>query len=553
MSEAVATHQPCPDCGSSDALTVYDDGHSCCFSCEKITQNFGGKTVEQKSQKRIYSATGITDRSLGSLKARRLTEETCRKYGYYKAFYKGSPVQLAAFTSDTGEEIGAKIRTKNKDFLILGSVTDRFFGQHLFSGGRKLIITEGEIDCLTVSQVTGNKYPVVSIPNGTNSAKKCFQKNLEWLNTFQEVIIMFDNDEPGRAAVKSVQGILAPGKMKIATLPLKDPNELLLANRPKEIIDSIYNAKTYTPEGIIDAKDLWDDINKSDLIVSYPYPFTQIALNKATLGIRKGEMTLITAGTGIGKSTFSRYLAHDLALNHHCKIGMAMLEEQPKRTLMGLMSVHAKTRLHTKWDEIPEDYKKAVFDEVFKTDRFSLYNHFGSLEGEKLLEKLRYLAVAKECDFIFLDHVSIAVSGLETNKSERQTIDILMTKLASLVQETGVGIIVVSHLRKTDSKSTSHEQGGIITLDDLRGSGSLKQLPDTILALERNQQSENELEQQLVRLRLLKNRFNGRTGIVGHLGYDSDTEQYIEVLKVSEYTGECINDSKGEEPQDYGF
>ncbi len=552
MSEAVLSHQPCPDCGSSDALTVYDDGHSCCFSCEKVTQNFDGE-IEPKTKKRTYDTTDIEDRSIGSIKARMLTEETCRKYGYYKAFYKGKPVQLAVFTSDTGEEIGAKVRTKDKDFIILGRVTDRFFGQHLFSGGRKLIVTEGEIDCLTVSQVTGNKYPVVSIPSGTKSAKKCFQKNLEWLNTFDEVIIMFDNDEPGREAIESIQGILPLGKMKIATLPMKDPNELLIANNPKAIVESIYNAKTYTPEGIIDAKDLWNEIDKSDLIVSYPYPFTQIALNKATLGIRKAEMTLITAGTGIGKSTFSRYLAHYLALEHNCKIGMAMLEEQPKRTLMGLMSVHAKTRLHTKWNEVPGDYKKAIFDEVFGTDRFCLYNHFGSLEGDKLLEKLRYLAVGKECDFIILDHVSIAVSGLDTNKSERQTIDILMTKLASLVQETGVGIIVVSHLRKTDSKAISHEQGGIITLDDLRGSGSLKQLPDTILALERNQQSENELEQQLVRIRLLKNRFNGKTGIVGHLGYDSDTEQYVEVLKVSEYTGECVNDSKGVGAEDYGF
>lgn len=550
MSEAIATHQACPDCGSSDALTIYDDGHSCCFSCEKVTQQFEGEISPRKAY--TYDTNDITDRSLGALKARRITEETCRKYGYFKALFKGKPVQMAAFYNDRGVEIGAKLRTKEKEFLIVGKITTRFFGQHLFNGGRKLIITEGEIDCLTVSQVNGNKYPVVSIPSGTKSAKKCFQENLEWLNRFEEVVVMFDNDEPGRACVEGICGILPPGKLKIAELPLKDPNEMLQANRAQEIITSIYESKNYTPEGIIDAKDLWETIDKDVIVASYPYPFNEINIQTATEGIRKGEMTLLTAGTGIGKSTFSRYLAHYLGVKCGCRIGMAMLEEQPNRTVIGLMSVHAKTRMHTQWKTIPIEDKKATFDEVFGNDKFYLYNHFGSLEGEKLIEKLRYLAVGKECDFIILDHISIAVSGLDSMKSERQTIDLLMTKLCSLINETGVGMIVVSHLRKVDNKATSHEQGGIITLDDLRGSGTLKQLPATVLALERNQQAENELEQQLIRLRLLKNRFTGKTGIVGHLGYNAETEQYTEVLKVSEYTGQTENDSE-EGTKDYGF
>ncbi len=59
-------------------------------------------------------------------------------------------------------------------------------------------MTEGEIDCLTVSQVQGNKYPVVSIPTGAASAAKVFRANFNWLESFEEVIVMFDMDDAGR-------------------------------------------------------------------------------------------------------------------------------------------------------------------------------------------------------------------------------------------------------------------------------------------------------------------------------------------------------------------
>ena len=137
----------------------------------------------------------------------------------------------------------------------MGKKSYRFFGQELFPTGKKLIITEGEIDCLTVSQVQGNKYPVVSIPFGTKSAVETFKQQYEWLNGFEEIIIMFDMDEAGRKAVDKVGGILPPHKMKIASLPLKDPNECLLAGKADAIVQAIWNAKEYRPDGIVNAKD----------------------------------------------------------------------------------------------------------------------------------------------------------------------------------------------------------------------------------------------------------------------------------------------------------
>jgi twinkle protein len=85
---------------------------------------------------------------------------------------------------------------------------------------------------------------------------------------------------------------------------------------------------------------------------------------------------------------------------------------------------------------------------------------------------------------VYLDHISIVISGQETG-DERKEIDILMTKLRSLVEETNCNLVAVCHLRKTSGKP--HEEGGRITSQDLRGSGSIYQISNTVLALERDQ------------------------------------------------------------------
>lgn len=171
--------------------------------------------------------------------------------------------------------------------------------------------------------------------------------------------------------------------------------------------------------------------------------------------------------------------------------------------------------------ESDKELLKPAYDDLFGDGGFCLYDHFGSIESSNLLEKIRFLITSENCDFIIFDHVSIAVSGLdESSMNERKAIDMLMTQLRSLVEETGAGIVVVSHLRKGDTKSTPFEQGGTISLDDLRGSGSLKQLPDTVLALERNQQADEEDSRNVLKIRVLKCRFTGNTGLAGYLKFN---------------------------------
>lgn len=523
IGEIIKAHLPCPDCGSHDALAIYDDGHTYCYSCH-VTHH----ETQPKEKGALYD---IEDWPTVPLKRRGITEKTCRLYSYKAGMHNGQPVQIACYFNDNGVCVGQKVRYPDKGFTTLGKISSRFFGQHLWpgGGGKKLVVTEGEIDCLTVSQLNGNKYPVVSIPNGVSSAKKVFKENMDWLNSFEQVIVMFDMDEPGRKAVKDVEGLLQPNKLYVATLPLKDPNECLLAGRGQEVIKAIWNAKKYTPDGIVNGADLWEEVSKQeDTEQGFMFPWN-IPLNKMTCGLRKGELTVLTAGTGVGKTTFVRQVAYDLGVAKDLKVGLLMLEENVKRTARGLMSIAASKRLYMNRQGVSEEEYKQAFDKTLGTGHFILYEHFGSLDGDNLLSKIRYMAVGEQCDFIILDHISIAVSGLEGD-NERKLIDILMTQLRSLAEETGVGLIVISHLKRIDGMS--HEEGAATSLSQLRGSGAIAQLSDTVIGLERNQQADGE-QRNRVRIRVLKNRWTGETGIAGYLFYNKATDHLEETEPLS--------------------
>lgn len=361
---------------------------------------------------------------------------------------------------------------------------------------------------------------VVSLPCGTKSAKGVFEKNIHWLNNFKNIVVVFDNDEYGREAVESIKGIVPIEKLKICTLShYKDPNEYLLHEKTLLLREALDNAKPYTPAGIINANTLWDDLrDEPEESKGYSLPWN-ITANTMIHGLRKGEMTLITAGTGIGKSTFIREIMYDLAMRHNLTCGVLMLEENILKTAKGIMGIHANQRLHISRQGLTDEDYKQIFDETLGTGRFFLYNHFGSLDNTALLDTIRYLAIVSKADFIVLDHVSIAVSGIADN-NERKLIDILMTKLRSICEETGVGLLVISHLKRIHESQRSHEEGGIVSLSDLRGSQSLSQLPDTVIALERNQQDEDERQKNTIKVRVLKCRHTGETGLGGRLYFN---------------------------------
>lgn len=456
-----------------------------------------------------------------ALIARGIDEETCRKFGVRVGKNnKGKTVHFYPYFKDNAL-VACKLRDKDKNFNVIGEGGKLpFFGQHLWSPSKMLVVTEGEIDALTVSQVQGNKWPVVSVPNGAQGASRTFRQQLEWLEQFESVIIMFDMDEPGQKAAKECSELLSPGKAKIAHLPLKDPNELLMKGRGAEIIKAIWNAKEFRPDGIISGKELWEELSHEEAVVAVPYPWD--GLNQRTRGIRRGELVTVTAGSGIGKSALVREIAHHLIQSGET-VGMLMLEESPKRTALGLMGIEINKPLHLSREGVSEDDLKKAFDATVGSGRLYLYDHFGSSDIDNLVSRVRFLAKGLGCHWVVLDHLSIVVSGLGDG-DERRLIDNAMTMLRTLVEETGIGMILVSHLKRPEGNK-GHEEGATTSLSQLRGSHAIAQLSDIVVGLERNQQSDNP---NVTTVRVLKNRFSGDTGIACELHYSRESGRLTE-------------------------
>lgn len=507
-------HEACPQCGSKDNLARYSDGHAYCFGCGyREKSNQGDKVVGQ-----IKTNIQLTDIECRALDGRSIKLDTCKRYGYKIGKYKGEDVHIATYDNNIH-----KLRFRDKRFSWIGDAKAvGLFGEQLFRNqGKRITITEGEIDCLSVSQVYGNQWPVVSLKNGAAAAVKDVSKSLEFLQGFNEIIICFDQDEPGQKAAIQVAELFQPGKAKIARLPMKDPNEMLKGGKTKELLNCLWDAKAYRPDGIIDAYDLLDEVCNKPKVDSISYPFKSI--NIKTHGLRKGELLTICAGTGMGKSQFCRELAYHL-IQEDKKIGYIALEENLRKSAESLVSLDINTPLHIATD-INKDQVTKSFNKLFKNNNVLFYNHFGSLEFSNLIAKVRYLTKALKCEYIILDHISIVVSGLDTG-DERRAIDNVMTGLRSLVEETGVGLILVSHLRRS-ANERGHEEGGQTSLSHLRGSAGIAQLSDMVIGLERNQQSADESNQTVVRI--LKNRFSGETGIACKISYDPVTGRLSEL------------------------
>lgn len=519
-------HESCPKCGSKDNLGRYSDGHASCFTPGCGYYEHGDGTVTEIVQKRkSLEMTGVA----GPIPDRKISQATVEKYGVtleYGADGKISKHHYPYVDKDTGETIGTKVRiVKGKDFYVTGNLAGAgLFGQHLFAeGGKAITIVEGEADALAISEMFNNQWPVVSIKSGAKSAAKDVKNSLEYLETFETVVICFDQDKAGKDAAGEVVDLFSPNKVKVCSLPLKDAGEMLKAGRIQEFTKAWWNSKVYRPDGIVNGSDTWQEIIEEVQVDSIPYPWE--CMNGLTYGFRAGELVTITSGSGMGKSQIVRELQHYLLSATKDNVGVLALEESVKRSGLGIMSIEANRPLHLPDCDATMEEKKRYWEATLGSGRYFFYDHFGSTSEDNLLSRVRYLAKGLDCKWIILDHLSIVVSDQEVS-DERKAIDAIMTKLRQMVQETGVGLFLVSHLRRPVGKA--HEDGGQISLAELRGSASIAQLSDMVIGLERNQQHEDAEVRNTTTVRILKNRFAGLTGPACYLYYDKDTGRMIE-------------------------
>jgi len=506
-------HIPCGGCGSSDANSLYDDGHEYCHACQAYVKGDGEEprqATEGKPKGDLLSG------GVKALSKRGISEATCSKFGYLVGEDKaGRSCQIAPYY-DGLTLVAQKLRYADKSFKFIGEPKRAgLFGQQLWrDGGRMVVVTEGEIDALTVSQLQNNKWPVVSIANGAQSAKKALSTHLEWLEQFDTVVLMFDMDDPGREAVEECAPLFSPGKCKVASLPLKDPNEMLVAGRGSEVIDAIWGAKAYRPEGVVMAGDLIEDACTEPVVGS---AWFLPELTRLTYGRRPGELYGFGAGTGVGKTDlFTQSMAFDIRQGY--MVGALFLEQDKVDTLVRTAGKWIGRVLHVP-GETPTDIREAAIREVGSLGRLALYDSWGMNDWETVKAKMRYMIVSLGCTHIYLDHLTALVAGEE---DENGALKVIMGELAGLSKTTGACIHYVSHLATPEGKP--HEEGGRVAIRHFRGSRTIGFWTHFLFGLERDQQADDSEERATTTLRCLKDRNTGRaTGKVIRLKYDHDT------------------------------
>lgn len=551
-------HIPCPydNCGSSDAMAVYvqEDGSEdgTCYSCGQYSRDpYGASdptrvTSITRSHGTLQAGTNSAPQgSFGTISLEDgLTHpvRAIRDRGIDHATAEHFNVRIGVSSTDgetpiyhlypryrDGDQVGWKKKTQDKQFMSTGGQDVDLFGLHLCKdGGKKIWITEGELDAMSVYQAltqdSSIKWSpdVVSLPDGCQSATKAIANNLEQLSKFDEIVLVFDNDVAGKEATKVICKMLA-GKVSHVTLPLKDANEMVMDGRTTDLKwQCLSHAKKYQPDGIINAKDMWSRYKESKDSPFYPYPPELPILNSKVYGARPGSIITVTSGTGMGKTrVLKRWLQHFKETTDE-KIAGMFLEEDITETVEDLISIETGKRIGLPDVNISDEEETAAFENLFNGGQISLYDFFGGMDDDSLLSKLKYFAVTGH-KFIFLDHLSIIVSEYAVEGDERKRIDSLMTKLAKFVKEFGIVLILVVHLKKSESSSKSFEMGTRPTLDDLRGSSTLKQLSWDVFALARNQQHHNPRTANTTEVIVLKCRKTGRTGVADYLEYDDVT------------------------------
>ena len=531
----------CNKCGSSDAVEIYED-HTHCFSCgNQVWSNENGNSMAPDGQMDTPSSarmgsvfpadvSSIADYPSYPMGSRKISRDVVDHFNVRMSVdTDGKPEAHYYPYTKKGKVTAYKIRKLPKMFSVAGDFGGvELFGQSTPGIGRKrVIITEGELDALAVAQSmwenSGKIWgAVVSLPSATGLKNLLEQR--EWVSSFSEVVLCFDQDDAGQQAMEKAAKMFPAGKVKVTTLPEKDASEVLIKHGAKVLDSCIFNAQTWSPAGIVTGEAVWDQFMERQQTESVPYPECLDGLNNKLKGIRHGEITLFTSGTGSGKSTIIKEIVLDLLAKTDDKVGLISLEESVGDTAEKFISMALRRNI-TDPPPVEEMDLRAGFDQVFKDERLVLLDHQGSVGDSSLIDKIEYMALMG-CKYLVLDHITIAVSEGADGLSGNEAVDKMMSDLLKIVKKHNVWLGLVSHLRKSLG-SKSFEEGNLASIDDIKGSGSIKQISFDIIAFARNLVAESDAERNQVNFRVLKSRFTGLTGDAGSAYYDQKTQRLI--------------------------
>jgi twinkle protein len=351
------------------------------------------------------------------------------------------------------------------------------------------------------------KTPVVSVVSASSALRDCSAART-WLGSFDRIILAFDNDAAGREAVRRVAQLFEYGKVfDLRLTRFKDSNAYVEAGEETELRTVWNNVKKYVPDNFISSVSDFTNLLSEEPSFGVPYPFP--TLTEMTYGIRPGEIVLITAPEGVGKTSLLHAIEHKLIKETNANVGGIYPEESPRRHIEAILGQELRKPIHLPGSDLDVSTKVLALEKLLGTDgRLLLRNYSGGGDPDIFLDDIRYMVAGGLCRFMCFDLVGV-VGGTGT-EDERRLIDYFMTKLEMMVVDLNFAAIITSHV---------NDQG------QTRGSRYVGKAASTRIDLSRNLQAGD------VRtvLTVSKNRYASRTGYAGTIQFDPVTYTFTEV------------------------
>lgn len=427
-------------------------------------------------RERIFNRPNVADTHKAGpgvieyLTRRGLTAETIAAF---RIGQKGD-VMLFPYFDDAGNLSLCKCRSlKEKRFWM----TDKdcrpiLFGwQAVKPSSRGVVITEGEIDAMTMRQYG---FSALSVPLGGGDGAKqdWIEHEHDRLERFDDIYLMLDQDEQGNTAVAEIIDRLGLHRCKVVNLPHKDANECLMAGiSVEEMWQIVAKAKTRDPQELKTVEDFRSEIIAA-LDPNQPQPgFLPPWSKNKDIRFRPAEVTIIAGSSSHGKSEAVGHFTVD-AISQGQTACIASLEMLPKNWLRNVVR-------QTSGQEYPApQYAHACMD--WLSPKLYIFDAgAASAKTDRIIEVFSYARKRYGVSLFIIDNLSATDIAVDDYEGQRK----LLVKLADFAKSHAVHVFVVAHVAKANDDQPPSKK-------DVKGSGALTDLADTVLTWWRNRKKE---------------------------------------------------------------
>ncbi len=440
----------------------------------------GQQNANQNSQDQVMD---LTETLCRQLEDRGISSETAVMFGVRSKEIGGSEC-LALPYKINGKDTCYKVRPVNSKKICFWSGSEDDRGKHFFNvdclsdpslTDYPLIITEGELDCLTLLK----HYPkTVSVPNGanlksipldderSNTAFEYLENAIDRLRDVKEIILCTDGDRAGRVLAKDLALRLGRPRCRWVNYPFKDNDQ---SERCKDVNESvqIYGEKILPK--IIEKAEWWavSGVYRLDQLPPLPSPEvfkTGMGRLDNHLGIRLGDFSVVTGIPSHGKTTFVNDVVCRLSVKHNLKIAFASFEQPPqidhKRNLDRWLGANFAGKQPQNHLMTSQDHKEPAFDAAAITEDY-IKKRFVFIVKEDdetsdldwLLEKMSVCVIQHDSDIIVIDPYNEIDHSRDFRQSSTDYIGDSIKKLKRFASKYDVHVMVVAHPTKLSEKA----------------------------------------------------------------------------------------------------